>query len=243
MIRRRFSFVILSVFLLSMTGWGATPGSNFSLYYDVVGVQQPAELIKADPGLTSIAAMDLTRGPGINLATLTNGFSADGWDKAQSRAESLAVGGYFQFGLTVQPGFRVSLSTLDLSLRRSAISAPMNLELQVSFDGFTTPGTIISEFNYYGRTSGTRKQPDPLLDDPFLYVKSDVAGHPNTTTSPGDPIPTIDLSAHDMLQNIPEGVEVTFRLYAWGNTSTTATNTLALGRMVGPRIVGTISPK
>jgi hypothetical protein len=243
MIRRELSFMILSVLLLSVAVFGATPASSFSLCYNVVGIKQPAELVKADPGLTGIVPMDLTRGPGINLATLTNGFSADGWDKAQSRADSFAAGGYFQFGFTVQPDFRVSLSTLDLSLRRSALSAPMNVELQVSFDGFKTDGTIISEFNYYGRTSGTRKQPDSLLADPFLYMKSDVAGHPNTTTSPGDPIPTIDLTTFDMLQNIPEGVEVTFRLYAWGNTSTTGTNTLALGRMVGPRVEGTAAPK
>ncbi|NLN27112.1 MAG: hypothetical protein GX161_02755, partial [Firmicutes bacterium] len=65
-------------------------------------------------------------------------------------------------------------------------------------------------------------------------------GRPNETTSPGDPVPTIDLTAISALQNIPGGTDVTFRIYAWCDSSTTKTNTLALGRMIGPLIGGTI---
>lgn len=191
---------------------------------------------------TGITADPLVRGPGVNPAVLTHGFSGDGWNRDDpSRATALANGDYFQFSFSVDPSYVASLETLDLSLRRSAVNAPMNLELQASLDGFATPGFTISAFNYYGRTSGTAPSPDPLLTDPYYYMTNDLPGRANATTSPGDPIPTIDLTAVTALQDLPEGSSVTFRLYAWGNSSTASTNTLALGRMVGPMVGGTVT--
>jgi hypothetical protein len=239
MVRRVLVFLTLSVLLISTVGLAAP--SPFSLYYDVAGIAQPAEAVIAAPLSAGITAMELTRGPGIRKATLTNGFSAEGWDSAPSRDASLTVGAYFQWGFTVQSGFSASLATLDMSLRRSAVVAPMNMEVQVSFDGFATPGIKVAEFNYFGRTSGTHPNPDPLIADPFLYMQNDVPGQPNSTTSPGDPIPTIDLRQVSALQNLPAGAAVTFRLYAWGNGQGTSTNTLALGRMVGPKVEGTVA--
>ncbi len=242
MIRRVLCVVMLSLLAMGTTVLGAQP---FSVYYDVVGLTTstiPLSLAAQTTG-AGIAAMDLTRGAGINPAALTNGFSADGWEKATSRQAALATGAFFQFGFSVQPGTTASLSALDMSLRRSAANAPMNIEVQASFDNFATPGITIATFTYFGRTSGTRPTPDPLLNDPFYYMSKDLPGHPNTTTSPGDPISTIDLTKYAALQNLPEGSVVSFRLYAWGNTSTTSTNTFALGRMLGPKIQGTVAQK
>lgn len=242
MFRRVLVLLMLSIVALGTVA-SAASSSPFSVNYKVEGLTQPADLAVADPVTTGITALDLTRGPGINKATLTNGFSADGWDRAQSRDAAFAVGAYYQFGFTVQPGFTASLATLDMALRRSGATAPTNMELLVSFDGFKTNGDLIAAFNYYGRVSGTAPSPDPLPDNPFLYMKADLPGRANATTSVGDPIPTIDLTKNAALQNIPEGTVVTFRLYAWGDDKTTNTNTLALGRMVGPKIEGTVSPK
>lgn len=187
-------------------------------------------------GITNIA---LTRGPGVNAASLTNGFSADAWNRpAPSLENAIANGDYFQWGLGVAPGYTASLSTTDFSLRRSAVAAPMNLQLQASLDNFATPGIVISSFNYYGRTSGTAPGTPPA---PFEYMTADVPGRANGTTSPGDPVPTIDLSSVVALQNLPGGANVTFRLFAWGNTSTAATSTLALGRMIGPAVGGDVA--
>jgi hypothetical protein len=119
----------------------------------------------------------------------------------------------------------------------------MDLELLVSLDDFATPGAVVSAFNYYGRASGARPQPDPLLSEPYYYMSFDLPGHPNSTTSPGDPIPTLDLKKIAQLQGIPEGTKVTFRLYAWGNETTGASHTLALGRMAGPKIEGVVTGK
>lgn len=213
------------------------------VYYDLMGViHTPApKSVPASTVVDGLTALDLTRGPGINPASLNNGFSADHWHNSRSREDALAIGAYFQFGFKIQQGYTVSLSTLDFTLRRSAVTAPMNIEVQVSLDGFQTPGIVVANLTYLGRTSGTAPAVDPLKTDPYYYMKNDLPGRPNEVTSVGDPVPTIDLSGIAALQNIPGGTEVTFRIYAWGNDRTTETNTLALGRVVGPAIGGTIS--
>ncbi len=208
--------------------------------YSLAGVpNSPVASVAASPAPAGIVTVDLTRGPGVNAAGLTNGFSADGWNRATPSLETAVTNGdYFQFGLSVAPGYVSSLSTVDLALRRSAVNSPMNMQLQASLDDFATPGIVISSFNYFGRTSGTAPV-DPI--EPYAYMTADVPGRPNGTTSPGDPIPTVDLSAFAELQNLPGGTSVAFRLFAWGNASTASTNTLALGRMIGPEIGGTVS--
>lgn len=208
--------------------------------YNLAGVpNSPVASVVASPAPVGIINVDLTRGPGVNAASLTNGFSADMWNRATPSLETAVTNGdYFQFGLSVAPGYVSSLSTLDLALRRSAAASPMNLQLQASLDNFATPGIVISSFNYFGRTSGTAPV-DPIA--PFAYMTGDVPGRPNTTTSPGDPIPTVDLSTFTQLQNLPGGTSVKFRLFAWGSATTAATNTLALGRMTGPAIGGEVT--
>lgn len=242
MMRRTVFLVMLAVLVLGATALGAEP-TRFTVYNDVVDL--PTDPIPTSAPATTVGngvtGMSLTRGPGTTPAALTNGFSAQGWNMANpSRQTAIAIGAYYQFGLSVNPGFTANLATVDMSLRRTAVNAPMNLELQVSFDGFETPGITVATFNYYGRTSGTALVPNPLDFDKYYHMHSDLPGHGNTTTSPGDPIRTIDLSTISELQGVPGGTTVTFRLYAWGNESTTATNTLALGRMDGPKIEGTV---
>lgn len=205
-----------------------------------------------------LSGMELSRGPGLGGALLANGFSANQWGNpnsayepaSPSRDNALSRGDYFQFGLTVEPGYTASLTTLDAWLRRSALNAPMNYEFQYSLDGFTTLGVTIqpegsgwtelnwteSYFTYRGRTSGTAGSVEP-----YDWMIKDVPGRPNTTTSVGDPIPTIDLSEIAELQNIAAGTTVTFRLYGWGNDATADSNTVALGRMNGPSLGGLVS--
>lgn len=234
---KRLSLAVAMVLVLSSFA-GAAALVEWSL--DGAPHTPPPETWPASFAVEGVTPFDLSRGPGIRAMSLTNGFSADEWDDAVSRDAALNIGAYFQFGFKVDEGKTVSLSTLDFALRRSARTAPYNIEVQVSLDGFATPGIVVASLNYFGRTSGTAPWPDPTQNDPYYYMHSDLPGRPNETTSPGDPVPTIDLTAISALQNIPGGTEVTFRIYAWGDSSTTNTNTLALGRMIGPLIGGTI---
>lgn len=225
------------------SGSPATPPSPTTLVnYDVIGVPNSVvasvAATEAGTGLTGLA---LTRGAGVNgTATLTNGFSASGWDRGASASLATAVShnDYFQFGVSTDATHGASLSTLDLALRRSAAGSPSNYEVQVSLDGFATAENVVSDFIYKGRTSGNAPEPSPLDVNPFAYMSVDVPGQPNATTSYGDQITTIDLTTLAFLQNLGANQTVTFRLYAWGDATTAATSTVALGRMNGPRIKG-----
>ncbi|MGI6543808.1 MAG: hypothetical protein ACOX44_12250 [Limnochordia bacterium] len=235
---RKLVLALFTVLLLGMAAFSSTfAASSFSIVYDTS--QNPLQWVPSNPATVTgpgVKGIDLTRGPGVEPNDLTRGFSAKGWDGAATRNEAIQAGKYFQFGLITEAA--VSLQTLDFALRRSAVAAPMNFEVQVSLDGFVTPGIVVATLNYYGRTSGTAPAIDPLEKDPYYYMHSDLAGRPNTTSSPGDPVPTIDLTKIAALQNIPAGTQVTFRLYAWGTGASAPSNTVAFGRMTGPVIKG-----
>src|SRR5690606_34817833 len=49
-----------------------------------------------------------------------------------------------------------------------------------------------------------------------------------------------DLSGVAGLQNIPGDTTVTFGLFAWGNASSADSNTVAFGRVIGPKLDGTV---
>ncbi len=234
----RMLITVLLVALLSSVASAVT-----LVEYSVDGVihTPPPEYVSATTVAPGLTALDLTRGPGIRAMSLTNGFSADGWHVSRTRDDALTVGAYFQLGFKLDDGVSASLSTLDFALRRSATHAPMNIEVQVSLDGFKTEGMVVATLNYFGRTSGSAPAVDPLANDPYYYMNHDLPGRPNAVDSVGDPIPTIDLTQVAALQNLPGGTEVTVRIYAWGNDRTTETNTLALGRMIGPSIGGTVT--
>lgn len=250
--RRRFShiaiFIVLAIFL---TGCGLfktpvpTEPVEFTVSYPLDGVPHAAqESLGGRSSQSVVKALRLTRGPGLEPENLHNGFSAKGWNRANPSIDvAVEEGLYFQFGFTVDKGFKVSLSEFDVWLRRSALNAPMNYELRVSFDGFAEHAETVASFNYYGRTSGTAPAEDPLKENPYYYMEKDLPGRPNEHTSVGDPIRTVDLTTLDFLQDIPGGTTVTFRLYAWGNDSTASTNTVALGRMHGPQIKGIVAPE
>jgi hypothetical protein len=232
------------------------------LWYDLTGLSgttAPAQ--SGNPAtVTGISGTPITRGPGVYPSPLANGFSALRWQNPNSTnspgspslADAIARGDFFEFSLTVDAGYVASLTGIEAWMRRSALNAPMNFQWQFSFDGFATSGTPIpvvgttwtalgvtntSFFQYLGRVSGT----DPGNVQMYDWVLKDVPGRPNTTTSVGDPIPLIDLSGIAALQNVSGGTTITFRLYGWGNDSTVDSNTVALGRVNGPRISGFVT--
>ncbi|HNQ72449.1 MAG TPA: hypothetical protein PKN95_02445 [Verrucomicrobiota bacterium] len=205
-----------------------------------------------------LTVSELGRGPGIQPSGLWYGFAANRWNNPNSaynpstpsRAAALDRGDYFEFSVSIAEGSALSLYSLDASLRRSAVNAAMNFEWQYSLDGFATPGITIlprgliwselgistSTFQYQGRTSGTARE----SVQPYEWMLGDVPGRPDTTTTPGDAIPTIDLTLIEALQDLNGPATVTFRLYGWGNTSTADSNSASLGRINGPRLRGTV---
>jgi hypothetical protein len=227
-------------------GWQAV--QSFSLkvlpprivFFDLSAVpNSPVESVETTNVAEGLAVSALTRGPGIGAANLTSGYSANGWNNTNSttnprittRENAIADGEFYQFSVTVLPGRTLSISTIETSLRRSAIDAPMNYEWQYSLDGFATPGVTMTNFNYIGRSSGTA----PTTLEPFQWMTRDTAGQ-----NAGNPTWPFLVDHIAGLQNLPEGTVVTFRLYAWGTGAGADSNTVALGRNNGPAIRGIV---
>lgn len=194
--------------------------------------------LPAAPTPTGVTGLDMTRGAGIAGAGLTNGYSSSGYTNGGDRAAAIANNDYYEFGLTLDATHTASLSKLDLTLRRGETASADNYEIQASLDNFATAPIILSTNTYMGRADGDPPIPDPSLDTPFYYMTNDQPGRPNTTFSPTDPIPTVDLSTFPALQNIAASSTVKFRLYAWGADSDTATFGF---RVTGPKITGIVS--
>jgi hypothetical protein len=230
---------------------GSSPGPagpqtlvNYDLHSITAAAVTSTPATQAAPGSS---ALPLSLGPGLNGAGLNNGFASNNWTNLTTdggvidRDRAIAMGDYFQFGFALDGSHEASLTDLDLSLRRSATNGPMNFEIQVSLNNFATAGTTVDTFQYLGRTSGSAAEPNPTLTDPFVYMTTDTGGRPDATSSPSDPIQTVDLSSIGLLQDIAPGTTVTFRLYGWGNDLTAASNTVGF-RVTGPRVSGFISP-
>ncbi|MFN7137977.1 MAG: hypothetical protein ACK4UN_01415 [Limisphaerales bacterium] len=230
--------------ILTVSGGGQQASTSFLLKllpelvvaYNLSAL--PNAVVESAPATTVAAGLTATpvvRGPTLGGANLTRGYSANSWNNiaagTPATRENALLGDYFQFTVTIESGKTASLSSMDVSLRRSAVNAPMNYEWLYSFDGFATPGISMGSFNYYGRSSGTAS----TNVEPYSWMTSDVAGQGD-----GNPMSTMDLSGVSGLQNIPGGTTITFRLIGWGNDNTADSNTVALGRDQGPHIRGVV---
>lgn len=138
----------------------------------------------------------LSRGAGITSTALGRGFSANAWDNGGTKATAETNGEYYEFTVNAKAGYKVSISSIDATVRRSGASAPNTYIWKYSLDG-TTFTEIGTEVSYTGTTEGIAQ-------------------------------PQLDLSGITALQNIESANTITFRLYAWGGTSTTST--FAIGR-------------
>jgi len=144
----------------------------------------------------------LSRGAGVTASTLNNGFTSVGWNNpTQDKAGAISGNKYYQFTISAASGFQVSLSTLDLTIRRSG-TGPTNFQWQYSLDGFATP------------TDG---------------VDVGAAFSDNIASTNGEVQTQLALGGIAALQNVSSAGTITFRLFAWG-ASTASTGTFAIGR-------------
>jgi hypothetical protein len=238
---------IITITNTGARGWQVTQSFEVTVlppkivFFDLSGLPSSGGVPSATATVVSngLSAGELTRGPGIVQAGLGNGFSANNWNNTNStvnpvvanRDTAISDGEYFEFSVTVTDGFKLSLSSFETSLRRSAVASPMNYELQYSFDDFATPGIVITNFNYFGRDSGTA----PATLAPFQWMTTDTPGQGS-----GNPTLPFRLDGVAALQNLPAGTKITLRLYAWGMGNGADSNTVALGRVNGPALRGIV---
>lgn len=259
----RASHVILALGLVCAALSSARAQSGVILDFNLAAVpNSPVPTFAPTTVAAGLESNGLSRGPGVAATNLTGGYSAGGWtagplgDNGPSRANAIASNRYLGFNLVVGGRYLASLDSVWFSLRRSAVNAPLYFELQYSLDGFVTPGVKVADFTFRARVSGSSPTlPATLSENPEDYFRfgaperadeegfvlpPDPGPQIDTTTTPGRPVPPMDLSTFADLQNIPGGTTVSFRLYAWGNGSTATSNTVAFGRVNGPQITGEV---
>ena len=136
----------------------------------------------------------LSRGNGISPTALVRGFSANSWGDSATKINAVSNNEYFEFSINPKIGYKVSLSTLDATLRRSS----------------TGPNVYIWKYSTDGNT--------------FTDIGIDMNF---TSTADGVAQPQINLSGLSTLQNVTNSTTITFRIYAWGGTSASATFAIA----------------
>jgi hypothetical protein len=206
------------------------------------GATTPLVTLPATPTPTGVTGLAMVRGGGLSDGGtgkgLTNGYYGQSWTFGGDAATAVANNDYYEWGFTLDATHTASLSALNLWVRRQLADAPNSFEVQASLDNFATAPIVLNDFTYMGHVDGDPPTLDPSLDTPFYYMTNDLAGRPDTTFSPSDPIPQINLSSVTQLQNIAAGSTLKFRLYGWGAT----TDTGQFGfRINGPKLTGIVS--
>ncbi len=94
---------------------------------------------------SNLNSSSLTRGSGITATGLARGFSANAWENLATKATAVSTNEYFQYTVKANTGYKVSLSTLDATLRRTS-TAPNAYIWKYSIDGtnFYEIGTDVS---------------------------------------------------------------------------------------------------
>jgi hypothetical protein len=154
------------------------------------GNEENVAATSSDPALITPL---LRRGEGLQPATLANSFNSRNYTPDAERDTAIINGDFLEISVEPQPGFSMSLSTIDVVFRRSG-TGPDIFQWRYSIDNFTLSAVDIGS--------------------PIVYEESGGNGH---VQGP------IDLSGIDDLQNVVSGTTVTFRLYGWGASATTGT--------------------
>ncbi len=161
---------------------------------------------------------------GVWAMTLPNGFSSDHWNTSSpTLAEAISLGEYYEFTIQAKPGYSVSLSTLDATLRCST----------------NGPGHFIWQYSYDGNV---------FVDvAPFNTLSSNDAGH---IQAPVDLSKISDLqnanSKTIIFRLYAWGASTNSGTFSFGRSTTTTPNCLAIGGKVTylPRLaqVTTLAP-
>ncbi len=96
---------------------------------------------------TNLNSTTLIRGSGLRISAFGNAFSSTNYTASGTKAGEFTANKFISFTLNAKTGYKVSLSTLDVRLRRSS-NGPNNYRWQYALDGttFTDLGTADVNF-------------------------------------------------------------------------------------------------
>ncbi|TWT96293.1 PEP-CTERM motif protein [Neorhodopirellula pilleata] len=153
------SFLGLLFVLSAGTSWGAVVAG-----WDVVGVELDVDgagtnatapfSFSAISGDSRVTAA-LTLGDGVTSSTSSNqyGFKVPGVDQQATLAGAIANNHYFQFSLTVDPGYYLNLNSIEMNGQSSGDGAN-SVALLSSVGGFIDSSVLASRTGIAGATGG-----------------------------------------------------------------------------------------
>jgi len=148
--------------------------------------------VNATTNSANLNTSSVSRGAGISFSSLADAYSSSGFE-GTTLADAITKNEYLEFSISPKTNYKVSLSSLESSFRRSA-TGPASFQWQYSLDGFQTAGTNIgSEITF------------------------------TSTATNGEAMPSIPLSGISALQNVSSPAVITIRLYGYNASSTTGT--------------------
>ncbi|MCC5834666.1 MAG: hypothetical protein JJU20_08030 [Opitutales bacterium] len=107
--------------------------------------QDPAR--EANLVALGLHAEELTRGPGLEVAILSQSFAATGWNTG-TEANELSEDQYWSFGAQTRADYRLHLERVEFQLVRNSSEAPASFELRLSRDGFASESMSLHSSSY-----------------------------------------------------------------------------------------------
>ena len=132
MLQRRFALLASLVVVLSLPAIALA--APFTATYTFTGSpgNQASEPVDANPVGALFSA--ITRGPGIAAVAGLHSINSDGW----TTGAGVDLNDYYEFTITPDANFELTLTHLDLTFRRSG-TGPREFEIRSSLNAFATP--------------------------------------------------------------------------------------------------------
>ncbi len=191
---RRYFFEICAIALCLLCVGLAKPAKAATIMaLDTAGLAGNEATVNATTNDPNLQTVTLSRGSGINAVALANAYASTAFVVGGNKAAAVSNAECLQFTLEPKTAYRMSLSAINVNIRRSG-TGPNAYQWQYSLDNFATAGVDVGAVGSYVGTEAN-----------------------------GAAMPTVDLSGVSALQNVASGQKVTFRLYAWGATGAAGT--------------------
>jgi len=101
---------------------------------------------------SGVSATDIARSVNVSAHSGTNSMNSTNW----STAPTIDLGKYYEFGLTAEPGFTLSLTSLVIGMTRTT-AGPANFAVRSSLDSFASdiftglvPTNVVKITNNFG---------------------------------------------------------------------------------------------
>ncbi|OGZ83526.1 MAG: hypothetical protein A2416_01185 [Candidatus Staskawiczbacteria bacterium RIFOXYC1_FULL_37_52] len=115
------------------------PGPATLVAFEPNGLIENEVTFNATTNDANLNTAVLSRGSGISPWALANSFSSKFFTPGGTKADAISNDDYYQVVISAKTNYKVSLSSIDVNIRRSS-AGPDEYQWQYSLDNFATPG-------------------------------------------------------------------------------------------------------